>query len=158
MIEMINQPVEQPIYAVYENKRRALIPKTISLLFLAFIFYVGVLINISLLELDATQETSLKTGALLVLAFLIIAGTVLTFKKSQQPYLFYRNKITHGKENIYYVNIDNTSQQINFLDKKFKTYSIQLGKKFLLNHIPESIPLSNYLQQLVDFARKNSHQ
>lgn len=159
---MINQPTsqppEQPLYSVYESKKRALIPKTLTLLFLAFIFYLGVLVNISLLELAAGQETMLKTGALLVLAVLIVVGILLTFTKTQQPYLFYRNRITHGKETMYYVNITSTSPSANFLDKLFKTYSIPLGKKFSLQHIPETTQkdqLSNYLQQLIEFAKKN---
>lgn len=149
---------EQPLYAVYESKPRVLIPKTLSLLFLAFIFYFGVLVNISLLELSASQETMLKTGALLALAVLIIIGIFLTFRKTQQPYLFYRNKITHGKETMYYVNITNTSPSTNFLDTVFKTYSIPLGKKFSLQHIPEitqKVQLSNYIQQLIEFAKRN---
>lgn len=149
---------EQPLYSVYESKPRALIPKTISLFFLAFIFYLGVLVNISLLELAAGQETTLKAGALLVLAVLISLGIFLTFRKTRQPYLFYRNRITHGKETMYYINITNTSPATNFLDTIFKTYSIPLGKKFSLQHIPETTPkdqLSNYLQQLIEYAKKN---
>ena len=97
----------------------------------------------------------LKTGALLLLAVLIIIGTLLTYKKVRQPYLFYRNRITHGKEVIYYLNITNTSPSTNFLDRIFKTYSIQLGKTFFLRRIPETIQLSDYLQQLIEFAKKN---
>ena len=158
MAQQTNQAAEQPLYSIHESRKRALIPKTISLLFLAFIFYLGVLVNISLLELNASQETSLKTGALLTLALLIIIGTVLTFRKTRQPYLFYRNRVAHGKETIYYLNITNTMPQANFLDRAFKTYSIPLGKSFSLRHIPETTQknqLSNYLQQLVEYARKN---
>lgn len=151
----MNQPAEQPLYSVYESKKRALIPKMLSLFFLAFIFYLGILVNISLVELDAKQETTLKTGALLLLAALIVIGTLLTYRKTSQPYLFYRNRIAHGKENLYYLNITNTALQINFFDKIFKTYSIPLGKTFALRHIPESTQLSNYLQQLIEFSKKN---
>src|SRR3989338_4824801 len=152
---MISPTPEQSLYSIYESKPRALIPKTLSLLLLAFIFYMGVLVNVSLLELDAVQETSLKTGALLILAVLLILGIALTFRKTQQPYLFYRNRITHGKETLYYLNIINTTPQTNFLDHAFKTYSIQLGKTFALRHLPETIQLSNYLQQLIEFSKKN---
>ena len=153
--QQMNQPAEQPLYSIYESKKRALIPKILSLLFLAFLFYLGVLVNISLLELDANQETTLKTGALLLLIVLIIIGTILTYKKTRQPYLFYRNRITYGKETLYYLNITNTAPQSNFIDRFFKTYSIRLGKSFSLRHLPETIPLSNYLQQLVEYAKRN---
>ena len=150
----INQP-EQPLYSVPGSKPRALIPKTISLFILSTIFYLFVLINISLLELNAEQETGLKTGALLLLSALIIIGMIVTFRKTRQPYLFYRNRITHGKETLYYLNIINTTPQTNFLDHAFKTYSIQLGKTFALRHLPETIQLSNYLQQLIEFSKRN---
>ncbi len=153
--QSMNQPPEQPLYSAYEAKKRALIPKMLSLLLLAFLFYLGVLVNISLIELDAAQETILKTGALLLLAALIIIGTLLTYLKTRRPYLFYRNRVAHGKETMYYVNITSTSPSVKFFDKIFKTYSIQLGKKFFIRNISETIQLSNYLQKLIEFARKN---
>ncbi len=122
---MIMPLQEQPIYSIYGSKARALIPKIISLSGLSAIFYLFVLINISLLELDATQETTLKTGALSLLAILILIGTVSTFRKVQQPYLFFRNTITHGKETIDYANITNTTPQATFFDSLFKTYCVQ---------------------------------
>lgn len=153
--QQMNQSVEQPLYSIYESKKRALIPKILSLLFLAFIFYLGALVNISLLELDANQETILKTGALLLLVVLIIIGIFLTYRKTRQPYLFYRNRIAHGKETLHYWDITNTTPQANFIDHVFKTYSIQLGKSFTLRHLSESIPLGNYVQQLVKYAKRN---
>ena len=146
---------EQPLYSISESIPRALVPKILSLLGLALVFYLGVLLNISLLELNADQETSLKTGALILLALLIIVGILLALKKAHQPYLFYKNRITHGKETLPYLTITNTAPKKNFFDQLFKTYSIQLSKTFFLRHIPETIQLSNYLQQLIDYSRKN---
>lgn len=152
---MLPPSSEPPLYSVHKSSKRAIIPKALSLVSLAFIFYLGVLVNISLLELNADQETALKTGALIVLALVIFVGMMLTLKKTHQPYLFYRNRISQGKETIYYLNITNTNPMQNSLDKFFKTYSIPLGKTFTLRNLPESIPLSNYLQQLIEYAKKN---
>ncbi len=146
---------EQPLYSVFESKPRALIPKTLYLIILAVIFYLGVLLNISLLALDAQQETLFKTSALLILAVLMVIGIVMSIQKTRQPYLFYRNRITHGRETIYYVNITTTVSQSNSFDKMFKTYSIPLGKTFSLRNIPQTIQLSNYIQQLLEYVRKN---
>ena len=148
-------PPEQPLYSVYASKKRALIPKTLYLIILAIIFYLGVLVNIFLLQLDAQQETTLKTGSLIILTILIVIGILLEVKKTHQPYVFYRNRITRGKEILYYLNITNTQPQINLFDKMFETYSVPLGKKFSIRHIPQSIPLSNYIQQLLEYARRN---
>lgn len=146
---------EQPLYAVYQSRSRALIPKALLLLGLSLIFYAGVLLNVALLELNAQQETTLKTSALVILIVVIIVGVILTYKKTQQPYLFYKNRIMKGKDGIYYLNILNTTPQSNFFDQKFKTYSIQLGKKFALRHVPASVQLTEYIQQLVEYSRKN---
>ena len=151
----MNLTPEQPLYSIYGSKTRALLPKAVYLIVLACIFYLGVIINISLLELNADQETSLKSGALILLLVLIIVGIIISYRKTQQPYLFYRNRIAQGKQTLYYLNITNTAAHTNFLDHIFKTYSIQLEKKFVISHIPENVPLSNYLQQLVEFAKKN---
>ena len=49
-------PLESPIYAAHESKSRALVPKVASLFVLSFIFYLGVLLNVSLFE------TQCRTG------------------------------------------------------------------------------------------------
>ena len=56
---------EQPLYLLHQNVGRAMIPKFLSLVILGTIFYVGILLNISLLELTAAEETTIKSGALL---------------------------------------------------------------------------------------------
>src|SRR3989344_7857879 len=58
-------PTEHPLYTLYESKSRALVPKVASLVVLSLIFYLGILLNVSLLELSAGQETTLKTGSLI---------------------------------------------------------------------------------------------
>ncbi len=146
-------PLESPIYAAHESKSRALVPKVASLFVLSFIFYLGVLLNVSLLKLNAGQETVLKTGSLILLLLLIIFGTGLAVRKVNQPYLFYRNRVTKGKETIFYIDINNTTAHLDPLDRLFKTYSINLGKNFFLRHIPQQIQLSNYIQQLVSYSR-----
>lgn len=146
-------PPEMPIYTLHESKSRALVPKVASLVALSTIFYLGVLLNVSLLELSAGQETMLKTGSLILLLLLVILGTGLAVRKVSQPYLFYRNRVTKGKEIIFYIDIDNTATHLDHLDQLFKTYSVNLGKNFFLRHIPQHIQISNYIQQLVSYSR-----
>ena len=150
---MLNQPIEQPLYSASQAKGRALIPKALSLIVLAIIFYLGVLLNISLLELDAQQETQLKTGALILLSLLILLGLLLALRKTWTPYLFFRDRITFGKESIHYANINEINTLTNNLDKIFKTNSIQLEKKFFLRYLPQSLQLANYIQQLVNYTK-----
>ena len=60
-----------------------------------------------------------------------------------------------GKKKIMYVEIMNTKMKQNILDKMFKTYSIHVGRKMFLRHIPTNVPLQTYIQQLVSYAHKS---
>jgi len=146
---------EQPVYVLPQSKVRTIIPKTITLFVLSTIFYLGVLLNISLLELRGGQETLLKTITLILLIAIIGVGIFFSIRAARRPYLFYRDRILFGKKQIYYSNISNTSPHLDPIDGMFKTYSINLGGKFFLRHISQNIHLENYLQQLVQYAKRN---
>ena len=60
-----------------------------------------------------------------------------------------------GKKQILYLEITNTKIKQNFVDKIFKTYSIELGKNFHLRHIPLAINIENYVQQLIQYSRQS---
>ena len=62
-----------------------------------------------------------------------------------------------GKKQIMYTEIVNTKMKQNFLDKMFKTYSIELGKKIQIKHISSQTNIENYLQQLIQYARQTQH-
>jgi len=148
--------VEQPIYALAQNKKRALIPKVVSLLGLGIIFYLGILLNISLLDLKAGEETLIKVIALIILLAVLALGIYISFHRANQNYKFYKNRISFLKQQINYLNIINTKPHSDFIDKMFKTYTINLGNKFFLRNIPNTVQIENYLQQLVAYSRKNN--
>ncbi|MFH1832457.1 MAG: hypothetical protein ABH827_06715 [bacterium] len=129
-------------------------PKLISYLVLGIVFYLGVLLNISLLELNASEETAVKTISLILLLCVITLGTYLAVHKAGSSYKFYKNKLMQGKKWTYYTAINNTLPHQDFLDKIFKTYSIKLENDFFLRNIPEQIQMQNYLQQLIDYAKR----
>jgi len=145
---------EQPVYRLQQVKKRALLPKIFSLLILGSLFYLGVLLNLSLVNVEAQQETAVKTVSLIIVLLLVGVGIVFSIRAAARPYLFYRNRIQFGKKEILYVNITNTAPGRNITDKVFKTYSINLGSRFLLRHIPAGIELQSYLQQLVEYAKR----
>lgn len=152
---LIQQMQEQPVYTLHQSKPRTIIPKIITLLVLSFIFYLGVLLNISLLELRGNQETLLKTGTLIILIIIIIVGIFLSVRTAKRPYFFYKDRISFEKKQISYTDISNTSPHLDPIDKIFKTYSVNLGSKFFLRNIPQEIHLENYLQQLIQYAKRN---
>ncbi|MBT4804978.1 hypothetical protein HON71_02295 [Candidatus Woesearchaeota archaeon] len=150
--------IEQPIYVLPQNKKRAIIPKIIIFIVLGIIFYLGVLLNVSLLELDASTESIAKLTSLILLLLIILLGTYLTFHKAMQPYKFYRNRIYFNKKEIKYTLITNTNLKQDFWDKMFKTYSIGLSKKFFLRNIPQTIQINNYLNQLINYAKSQQQR
>jgi len=146
---------EQPIYELHQQTTRALIPKLVSFLILGTLFYIGILLNIALLDLSGTQETTVKTTALLFLLVIIIIGIITAVQRSRLPYQFFRDKIRFNKKEIRYTEIINTAPEHNLLDRMFKTYSINLGSGFYLRHVSEEINIQTYLQQLISYSKKS---
>ncbi|HLD72621.1 MAG TPA: hypothetical protein VJA23_03470 [Candidatus Nanoarchaeia archaeon] len=147
-------PVEPPVYILPQNKLRALAPKFITFLVLGVIFYLGVWLNLSLMELTSSTENLIQTISLILLLFIIILGIYLAIHRANQPYKFYRNRLWIHKKELYYINIIIIVTKRDLWDKLFKTYSIALGNQFYLRHISNNIQISDYLQQLVDYAKR----
>lgn len=146
-------PNENPIYLLPQDKKRAIIPKIMILIVLSAIFYLGVLLNVALLELNAKQETGLKTGFLLFLLVLIVVGIVLAILQARQPYRFYRERIFSGKNSVAYIEIVNTVPNQDLWDKLFKTYTLNLSPKVHLRHLAQEIQVQEYLQKLIAYNR-----
>lgn len=145
---------EQPIYVLHQNKKRALFPKILSLLILGTIFYFGVLLNLRLLDLLGSEETTIKTVSLIIVGAIILLGIILSLIKSRRAYIFYQNRIMFGKKQVVYQQIINTVPTKNLSDKIFNTYSISLTKKFKIQNISQQIDLQSYVQQLIDYCKR----
>lgn len=144
---------EQPIYLLPQNKKRAIIPKIVSLLVLGVIFYLGVLLNLLLLELTLNQKSLIQLISISILSIIIIFGIYLAIHQANIPIKFYQTKIVINKKELYYTSILNIQTKKDFFDKFFKTYSLYLGNNFYLRNIPEEVQLENYLRQLMEYSR-----
>lgn len=144
---------EQPRYVLHQSQQRALVPTIVSWLVLGIVFYLGVLVNVSLLNLTASQETGIKLISLLVILALLALGIFLAVKRALVPYFFYADRISFKDTAIHYQDIQNSVPKRDLLDKLFKTHRISVGNDFFLRHIPDSIPLESYLQQLTRYAQ-----
>ncbi|PIZ52507.1 hypothetical protein COY27_00145 [Candidatus Woesearchaeota archaeon CG_4_10_14_0_2_um_filter_33_13] len=149
--------IEQPIYVLPQSKSRALIPKIVILLVLGGIFYLGVLLNLSLLDLTSEVSDVANLTSLILLLCVIILGIFLAVRQAESSYKFYHNKITQGKRDIKYTAISNINPKQDFLDKLFKTYSINLGSNFFLRHLPQEVQISAYLQKLINYAKQSQN-
>lgn len=139
---------EQPLYQLQQSKSRAIIPQMIVTLLLSVIFYGGVLLNLSLLEVKKNTEQIFQASTLIFLFLVLTLSIVLAARKAHAPYLFYRNKIVFQKKIIPLTAINSVTTQQDPLDKIFRTYSLS-GDHLRIRNIPQEIQLQQYLQQLV---------
>ncbi len=150
--------LEQPLYTFRQKESRSIIPKVLSLLFLSIIFYMGILLNISLLDLNADEETAVKTVSLLLLVIIVGIGIVLAVRHARHPYYFYRDRIVHNNKLIYYASISQPVRQAHFFDKIFKTHALNLGSGFFIRHVPDDIALEDYILKLKEYSSKLTAQ
>src|SRR3989344_6723371 len=123
---------EQPLYVLPQSLPRTIIPKLSSLIILSATFYLGILINIYLLELDESLKQNIRLISFIIISLIVIIGIISAMVKARKRYYFYRSKISFGKKFILYSDIHNTIPHQDLLDKIFRTYSINLGEKFFL--------------------------
>ena len=143
---------EQPFFVLPQVKSRAVVVKAISLTILGIIFYIGILVNLSFLDLSGKEETIIKTTSLIILSIVVIVGVILSYKHASQPYKFFHSHVQVGKEVVFYVEIANTEPKRDILDKIFKTYKISLRNHLFLRNIPNNVDMSSYLKQLISYS------
>jgi hypothetical protein len=146
------QTVQKPIYILPQLKARVIIPKIVTFFALGVIFYLGILLNISLLDLSADQQTIAKLGSLAILVIVIVVGIIMAVSYAGTRYFFYPDRIVFNKKLIALHEISNTTPQRDFFDKIFKTYSINLGKHFIIKHISNKVQIEQYLKQLIAYS------
>ena len=146
----------KPAYELSQKLSKILIVKSVTLITLSIIFYVGILLIVSLLSLPANQETWIQFGALILLVLLIGAGIIIDYKKGKKRYLFYAHNVTFDKKSVAYNEISNTEPKEDFLDKTFKTYSIKLNEEITLKNISKELDMQTYLKQLIAYDKKST--
>jgi len=144
---------QQPQYVFKSKAMKILLPKVLTLIILAALFYVGILVNIGLLKLDGETETIVKSSGLLIMALLVIVGALLNVKKAKTPYKYFPQQITHGKSKISYADIPSVEKKQSIMDKIFGTYTLKLSKKFSIEGIPKDVDLKSYTDQMVSYNK-----
>ena len=148
------QDLTQPLYKLEQKKNRLIFPSVVIPFLLSVIFYLGVLLNISFLELNGKTETTVKAAILIILIVLNIINFILVIKKSRKKYLFFNNRLSFDEKEISYQEIAEIREQQNILDKWFGTYSLKLNPKFAIKNIPKELKIQNYLQQMINYSKQ----
>lgn len=152
-MELQQQPQQQVLYSVTGKKSRILVPKILTLIVLGVVFYIGILLNIGMLALDAQTETIVKSSSIFIVILLVLIGLLTNLKKAKTAYNFYQTEIAHGKTILNYVDIPQIQKKQGLFDKLFGTYTLKLTKKFKIEGIPKNIDLQAYVQQMVDYNK-----
>jgi len=155
---MFPQPNEQPSYILQKHKPRALIPPICSFIVLSIIFYLGILLNLQLLEFQAADEELARLISLILILLLDCISIYLAIQKSKQPYLFYRTYILHNNKQLPYTSITQPKPEQNLYDKIFHTYSLQLTDTFTIHHIPKETDIQTYINQMSAYNQRSSIQ
>lgn len=156
-MDTISQP-EHPLYTLHQSLPRALVPKIVLLLLLSAVFYGGVLLNLSLLEIKEVVSSQLQYGTGAFLLIVNIMGILLAARQATRPYFFYPNRIVFFKKELPYtaiIAITAINPHQNILDKLFHTSSLPLAAEFTIYHIPHDVDLQHYLQQMITYAHNS---
>lgn len=150
------EPSPQPTYVLPQVRTRVIIPKTITLLVLGGIFYLGVILNLSLLQVSQQTSALARSITAAVIVLFLVLGLLIASSRSKKKYLFYRDRIVFGEKQVFYREINSLSRHYSFWDSPFKTYSlsltISLNHKFVLKHISRTIDITDYIQKMITYS------
>lgn len=146
--------LEAPLYVLKPDKTRILVPNTIKLAILCIVFYLGVLLNVSLLKISIPNYINILI--IVVLLLLIVIESILSLVKlSRIQYRFFPNRMQVIGPRPQYIDFSHvvsvTSKQ-NFFDKLFGTGTIILGT-YRMKSITNLAPNLDYIQKLVQSSR-----
>ena len=143
----------QPLYVLPQVKKRAIIPKILSLLVLGIIFYLGVLLNLALLNISPELKKLVQSISWGIILFCFILGAIISVIKSRRKYFFYPDRIIFGRKQLFYQEITSLDLQNSFVDKLFHTFRLKLTDKFAIKNIPITVNIGDYIKKLIAYSR-----
>ncbi|MEK6887032.1 MAG: hypothetical protein AABW88_04315 [Nanoarchaeota archaeon] len=149
-----------PEYTIKPNVTRILIPSIINTVLLAFLFYAGILINVTLLGIAI--PTGINILIVAVLGLLVVIQALLTYlQASKTRYEIYKNRIQiEGAKQQYFMFsvIQELKFKKSFLDKALGTGTLIIDPKTKLKAIPNFEQTFVYLKQLLQYSRMQYNQ
>ena len=97
---------QSPLYQISLSKKRILIPKMFTLIFLSSLFYLGIRINITLLQLDPKTKQLANIAGIVIVIFLFILGIILNYFKAKQGIKFFSDHLKLGHQKINYLSLN----------------------------------------------------
>ncbi|HME87011.1 MAG TPA: PH domain-containing protein [Candidatus Nanoarchaeia archaeon] len=149
-----------PEYVIKPKISRIIISQTLLTAILAFVFYAGIFLNVTLL--DISVPANIKWLIVAVLGVLVILQTLLSYVQSSRlQYLIFKNRVQvlGGKnEYIMFNAIQDIQVNQNLVDKLFNTGTITLLPNVQLKAVANFDQTNSYLRQLIQYARNQYNQ
>jgi len=143
--------METPNYSIKPSLARIFIPRTINLIILAALFYLGIRINF--IVFNKNFPSMINTITLAAITTLIIADILITnIKNKDSKIYFFNDRIeTRGKQpgTINLARISNTEVKKNIYDKMLKTGNITLSNGQSIENIRYPERVNQYITQLI---------
>ena len=145
-----------PEYVIRPHVIRSVVPQIIFTIVLATVFYVGIALNVYLLNISI--PTSINILIIIVLVLLIIIQVLLTYlQTSKTRYSIYKNRIQiEGvkQEYVMFNSIQEIKMKRGFFDRMFNTGTIIIEpSKLKITSIPDFNQTMAYLNQMVQYSR-----
>jgi len=144
-----------PRYTIKPNVLRKVIPQLITTAALCAVFYLGIYINIYLLEIFIPPNV--KNLIFVVLGLLVVVQGLLSYIQiSKIRYSVYDNRVQMESSNPQYA-MFNSIQEIkimrNAFDKIFNTGTVVIYPGLKIEAIPNVDQVSDYLKQMMQYTR-----
>jgi hypothetical protein len=147
--------VDIPQYIIRPSMQRILIPQIIITTVLAFVFYVGIAINVALLRISIPG--SVRWLIIAILALLVIIQGLLSYVQTAKvQYAVYSNRIQiEGPKPVYLMfnAVQDVQEKRNFFDNIFHTGTLILEPGMKLAAIPNFEQMSAYIKQMMQYSR-----
>ena len=152
--------MELPQYTLYLSLPRILIPKALILMCLGGFLYLGVWLNLLILNIIIPAEYHMYI--ILGIGVLVVMQGILNYLKfSNYRYLFYRDRVIYEGKNekaIMLSDIQNIGFGKNFVDNIFNTGTITLSPAHKMRYVANTNQVYFYLQKLVQYAQSPYRQ
>jgi len=145
-------------FSTKPNSVRILLPKTLLMLFLGILLYIGIQLNISLLGISVNPLFNYMIIGIIIAA----VGVHFFFNKrkiSAATYNFYTDRIVRtGRDEAYisYVQASSTSKEQNIFDRLFNTATISIEPDFRIEHINNAQRVLDYIQKMTAYYRNQT--
>ena len=151
--------LEAPLYVLKPDKARILYPNTAKLVLLCIVFYLGVALNVTLLNLSIPGYINILI--IVVLLLLIVIELILSLTKiSRIQYRFYATRMEVVGPNPKYImfsNVNTVTSTQNLVDKIFGTGTINLGT-YKIKAVANLEANLDYMERLAQSSRGQYNQ